>query len=313
MRVLELWRYPVKSMAGERVESTSIDERGLHGDRLWAVRDVQRDEITSAKRQPKLLACSARFVEEPATSVGPDSIPQVTITFPDDSTVRSDAPDVNERLSSFLGKPVLLQALRPASDKAHYRLTKPTADEMRESFAIDPGEPLPDFSMMPMTKLLELGKYATPPGTYFDAMQLHVVTTASLAALRAKSASDFDVRRFRPSIVIEGAPVGFPEAEWTGGSLTIGECTTFVDCPTPRCSMPTRAQEGLPADPKVLKTIVIEAERCLGAYATVTRAGKVRVGDTVRLEAVETSRIGEWARARALGLKRMLIRAAMPK
>jgi uncharacterized protein YcbX len=313
MRVLELWRYPVKSMAGERVESTSIDERGLHGDRLWAIRDEQRGELTSAKRIPAMLQCSARFVDEPATDVGPGSIPAVVITFPDGSTVRSDASDVNERLSAFLGKRVTLHALRPASDKAHYKLVKQSADDMRAAFAIDPGEPLPDFSMMPMAKLLELGKYATPPGTYFDAMTLHVVTTASLEALRTKGTSDFDVRRFRPNVVIEGAPAGFPEAEWTGGTLTIGHCVSFVDCPTPRCSMPTRAQEKLPADPKVLKTIVVEAERCVGAYSTVTRAGAVRVGDDVRIDTAETSRIGDWARARATGLKRLLIRAAMPK
>ncbi|MFN0252772.1 MAG: MOSC domain-containing protein [Kofleriaceae bacterium] len=313
MRVLELWRYPVKSMAGERVESTSIDERGLHGDRLWALRDEHRGEITSAKRHPALLQCSARFVAQPAADVGPGSIPDVAITFPDGSTVRSDALDVNDRLSAFLGKRVTLHALRPASDKAHYKVVKPTADDMRAAFAIDPGEPLPDFSMMPMAKLLELGKYATPPGTYFDAMTLHVVTTASLDALRAKGSSDFDVRRFRPNVVIEGAPPGFPEAEWTGDTLTIGTCASFVDCPTPRCSMPTRAQEKLPADPKVLKTIVIEAERCVGAYTTVTRAGAVRVGDEVRLDATDSSRLGDWARARATGLKRLLIRAAMPK
>ena len=313
MRVLELWRYPVKSMAGERIASTSIGERGVHGDRLWAIRDESRAELTNAKRYAALLRCSARFVDEPAADVGPGTIPHVEITFPDGAKTRSDATDVDERLSTFLGKPVTLHALRPASDKAHYRALKATADDMRASFAIDPGEPLPDFSMMPMTKLLELGKYATPPGTYFDAMQLHVITTASLAALRAKSASDFDVRRFRPNIVVDGAAPGFPELEWTGGTLAVGECLAFVDCPTPRCSMPTRAQDQLPADPKVLKTIVVEAERCLGAYATVTRGGAVRVGDEVGFTAEQTSRIGEWARTRAQGLKRMLIRAAMPK
>ena len=77
--------------------------------------------------------------------------------------------------------------------------------------------------------------------------------------------------------------------------------------------MPTRAQDGLAADPGVLKTIVREAERCLGVYATVTKRGEVRVGDAVTFEPPETSKLGDWARARAVGLKRMLIRAAMPK
>jgi len=312
VRVLELWRHPVKSMGGERVETTTLRGQGLHGDRLWAIRDEERGVLTNAKRFPALLACSARFVREPAPDVGPGHVPDVTITFPDGAKVESADPDVHARLSRFLGHRVTVCELRPASDKAHYKLVKPTASDMRVDFAIDAGEPLPDFSMMPISKLMELGKYATPPGTYFDAMTLHVVTTASLEALRAKGSSDFDVRRFRPNVVVE-ATGGFVEAEWTGGSLVLGGCTAFVDCPTPRCSMPTRAQAELAADPKVLKTIVQEAERCLGAYATVTRAGDVRVGDAVTFQPPETSRLGDWARARAAGLKRMMIRAAMPK
>jgi uncharacterized protein YcbX len=314
MRVRELWRFPVKSMGGEQVEATTVDQRGVHGDRLWAVRDEDKGVITNAKRIPALLACSARFVREPAPDVGPGTVPDVVVTLPDGSTVRSDDPDVHARLSAALGRSVTLCALRPASDRAHYKAAKSTADDMRHDFAVGESEALPDFSMMPMAKLLELGKYATPPGTYFDAMQLHVVTTASLAALRDKNPdSDFDVRRFRPNVVIETAEPGFVELGWTGGTLVLGTSSAFVDCATPRCSMPTRAQAGLRADPKVLKTIAQEAERCVGAYATVTTSGALRVGDVVRFDPPESSKLGEWARARATGLKRMLLRAAMPK
>ena len=77
--------------------------------------------------------------------------------------------------------------------------------------------------------------------------------------------------------------------------------------------MPTRAQNGLRADPKVLKTIVDEAERCLGAYATATKTGTLRVGDEVRFTPPATSKLGEWARTRAIGIKRVLLRAALPK
>jgi uncharacterized protein YcbX len=165
-----------------------------------------------------------------------------------------------------------------------------------------------------MGKLMELGKYATPPGTYFDAMQLHVVTTASLAALRAMAPeSDFDVRRFRPNVMLDSDETGMPELAWTGGTLVLGACAAFVDCATPRCSMPTRAQPGLRADPKVLKTIAQEAERCLGVYATVTKPGAVREADDAHFEPPASSKLGDWARARATGLKRMLLRAAMPK
>lgn len=311
--VRELWRFPVKSMGGERLEAAAVGERGVHGDRLWAVRDEDKGTITNAKRIPALLMLTARYVHEPQDDVGPGTVPDVTVTFPDGSAMTSDDPAIHERLSAFLGHRVTLCALRPASDRAHYRVAKGTLAEMRSQFAVDDGEPLPDFSMLPLGMLLELGRYATPPGTYFDAVALHVVTTASLAALRALHDGDFDVRRFRPNLVVDSPATGFVEAEWTGGTLSAGSCTAFVDCQTPRCSMPTRAQPELPADPKILRTIAHEAARCLGAYATVTRTGHIRCGDVVGYEPPETTRLGQWARARATGLKRVLLRAAMPR
>jgi uncharacterized protein YcbX len=304
--VLEIWRFPVKSMGGEQVDATTIGERGVHGDRLWAVRDVDKNVITNAKNIPALLMCSARFVEEPTPDVGPGSIPPVEITLGDGAKVRSTDPDVDAKLSAFLGRRVTLCALRDASDREHYKAAKSNAADMREQFAVDDGAKLPDFSMMPLGKLLELGRYATPPGTYFDAMTLHVVTTASLGT--------FDRRRFRANLVIDtGEATGYVEHAWTGATIEVGASAALIECPTPRCSMPTRAQPELPADKTVLKTIARDADRCLGAYASVTRGGEVRKGDEVVLRLPESSKLGEWARARAVGIKRALLRAAMPK
>src|SRR5687768_12944543 len=177
--VLEIWRFPVKSMCGERVDATVIGDRGVHGDRLWAVRDLDKNVLTNAKNLPALLLCSARFVSEPAPDVGPGTIPPVEITFPDGTKALSTDADVDAKLSAFLGRRVTLCSLRDASDRDHYRAAKSTADDMREQFAVEDGAPLPDFSMIPLGKLVELGRYATPPGTYFDAMALHLITTAS--------------------------------------------------------------------------------------------------------------------------------------
>jgi uncharacterized protein YcbX len=304
--IREIWRFPVKSMGGERVPATTIGERGVHGDRLWAVRDADKNVITNAKSIPALLMCSARFISEPPPDVAPGSVPPVEITFPDGTRAASTDPDVDAKLSSFLGRRVMLCALRDASDREHYKAAKSSAADMREQFAVDDGAPLPDFSMMPLGKLVELGRYATPPGTYFDAMALHVVTTASLGT--------FDLRRFRANLVIDtGNARGYLEQTWSGATLEAGASAALIDCPTPRCSMPTRAQPGVPADKTVLKTIAHDADRCLGAYATIIRGGAVTDGDEVTLQLPETSRLGEWARARAAGLKRALLRAAMPK
>ncbi len=313
--VSALWRFPVKSMGGESLAVADVDERGLRGDRLWAVRDEERAVITGAKKLPVLLMCSARYAAEPAAGAGADAVPPVIITLPDGATVTSDDPAIHDRLSALVGRKVTLCALRPAKDAAHYRAAKATVAEMRADFAIANDEPLPDFSMMKMSTLIELGKYATPRGTYFDAAGLHVVTTASLAALGAASpGTDFDVRRFRPNLVVttDGEP-GLLEAAWAGATVTAGTAAAHVDSATPRCSMPTRAQPDLSADPAVLKTIATEAARCLGAYATVTRAGQTKVGDRVELELPGRSSVGGWFRDRATGAKRLLLRAAMPR
>jgi hypothetical protein len=310
--VRELWRFPVKSMGGERIDATMIgahalaNERGVHGDRLWAVRDEDKAAITNAKRIPSLMLLTARFVNEPAPDAGPGNIPDVAITFPDGSTITSSDGHVHARLSDFLGRRVTLHALKPASDKAHYKSNVSTAAETRQQLALEDGEE-PDFSMMPLGKLMELDKYQTPPGTYFDAFPLHVITTASLG--------DHDPRRFRANVVVDTGDVrGYLEHDWSGGTLGLGACTAFVDCPAPRCSMPSRAQAGgVPADKTILATLARDADRCLGVYASILQAAVVKIGDEVTFAAPETSKLGEWAKKRATGLKRMLLRAAMPK
>src|SRR3954471_19974128 len=93
--VAEIWRYPVKSMGGERVGESAIDVRGLHADRMWAVRDVELGTFTTARRWPVLLRCSARFADDPAgRTAGPGDVLPVVITFPDGAELASSDPAV---------------------------------------------------------------------------------------------------------------------------------------------------------------------------------------------------------------------------
>jgi uncharacterized protein YcbX len=96
-----------------------------------------------------------------------------------------------------------------------------------------------------------------------------------------------DVRRFRPNFVIalEGAPPGFPEAAWRGRVLRIGAARLSVGAACPRCVMITHGFADLPRDPALMRAVVREADQCIGAYATITTPGSVRVGDEVALEA----------------------------
>lgn len=310
--IREIWRYPVKSMGGERRDAIELDERGPRGDRLWAIHDDEKGAITSAKRLPALLLMTARYLEEPGADAGPGAVPPVAIRLPDGTEVASGDPDVNDRLSAALGRRVSLSALRPASDRDHYRSPATTGDEMRAAFGVEPDEPLPDFSSLPVSLLAELSRYATPRGTYVDAYPVHLITTASLAAMRALApTSDFDRRRFRGNFLVEPSRgEGLVERGWAGGTMRAGDAALRLEIPTVRCSMPSRAQTDLPADPVVMKTVAAEAERCLGIYATVARTGRVSVGDTFDVELPDRSRLRDWTDRRATSFKRALLRVA---
>src|SRR5215216_1598675 len=94
--VAEIWRYPFKSMGGERLARSAIAVRGLHADRMWAVRDVKLDTFTTARRWPLLLQCSARFAEDPA---GRPAVPgdglEVIVTVADGRDVSSSDPAIH--------------------------------------------------------------------------------------------------------------------------------------------------------------------------------------------------------------------------
>ena len=62
MRVLELWRYPVKSLLGERLESVRVTENGFEGDRRFAIYDLETGFGLTARRVPELLFASARTI-----------------------------------------------------------------------------------------------------------------------------------------------------------------------------------------------------------------------------------------------------------
>ncbi len=53
--------------------------------------------------------------------------------------------------------------------------------------------------------------------------------------------------------------------------------------PMMRCGMTTHAQQGLPKDPKIMRTLVRDCAMNLGAGVTVHRAGSIRVGDEIRI------------------------------
>lgn len=318
-RVTSIWRYPVKSMAGEQVTHAQIGELGLHADRTWAVRDVALKATTSAKRLPGLLWCTARYAGPPPPDAGPGNAPEVVIGLPDGRQVSSSDPDVHRTLSEYLDRDVELRPLPPVADRGQYRGPMATKTDMRTIFGLGPDDPLPDLSMFPVRKLAEISRYATPIGSYVDAYPVHLLTEQALATMAALApGSEFDVRRFRPTVLIDSpATAEHPELSWCGGTLrTTGGLALSPLIPTIRCVMPSHDQPGLARDPLITKTVAAHARRCLGVYADVLAPGRIAVGDILSLEPAHRSAMASTAATAAGTLKRTVMRtvsAAMPK
>ena len=299
--VAQLWRFPVKSMGGTAIDEVRIDRRGVHADRLWAVRDLERDITASARKVPALLGCAARYAIEPGPDAGPGNVPDVIITLPDGTELSSADPEIDRALSKLLGRDVRLTALPPREDTTLHRLSIRqtragySPAEVRHDFGLSDAEALPDTSVFTAKQVLTLARYATPPGTFVDLSPVHVLSTTSLATLSSgaePAATPYDVRRFRPNVLVAldtgtwdaGAKGdGYPEAAWVGGEVEIGSVALRISNPTIRCVVPTRPQPGLELDRGLTRRLAESTERFLGVYADVATPGVVRVGDAVRV------------------------------
>lgn len=286
--VAEIWRYPVKSMAGERLDEATIGPAGIPGDRAYALIDAQDGKVASAKNPRKwgaLLHFNASFVEPPVPG---QAAPSARITLPDGRMYRSDDADIDRHLSDAVGRPVRLAASAP--EDRSFEEVWPDIEGMAPAEFIEQTTTGRDESGEPVSSI-DLGMLA-PKGTFFDLTVLHLITTATLAALsRTAPEADFDVRRYRPNLLIDGAPPGFPDNSWPGHTLPIGrDLRVSVVMATMRCVMTTLAQPGLPQDRRTLRALTA-ANRielpglghwaCAGVYADVEQPGTVRVGDEV--------------------------------
>src|SRR2546428_12420846 len=102
--VVSLWRYPVKSMMGEELNATEVTERGLLGDRAYAVVDSSDGKVATAKnprKWPNLFDFRATFIEPPRAS---PNLPPVRITLPEGTMATSQESEVNQILSKALGR-----------------------------------------------------------------------------------------------------------------------------------------------------------------------------------------------------------------
>ena len=213
MRVSELWRYPVNSMRGERLDVAEIRVDGVVGDRLVHVRESS-GRVATSRFRPGLLGL--------AGTLGADGEPRV------DGVPWSSAA---------------------ALDRVR-AVTEPGAELVRFD-----GEDL---------------------GQRFDVLPLTVLTESMARAV------GYDHRRFRPNVLIAGAP-DEAELEWAGYGLRIGEALIGVRNRRSRCVMTTFDPDTLEQDPLVLLRVVRSFNGRVALDCCVEHPGVARVGDPVEV------------------------------
>jgi uncharacterized protein YcbX len=267
--VVSLWRYPVKSMMGEELNATGVTERGLLGDRAHALVDSSDGKVATAKnprKWPNLFDFRATLIESPRIGA---NAPPVRITLPDGTSTTSQQSDLNQVLSKALNRKVTLNSTE------HGHLGQANAEEYWPDMeGLDHRDTVTDFAL--------------PEGTFFDCATVHLLTMATLDRLRELyPRGRFEVRRFRPNIVVDptSGEKGFVEDVWIGHTVCIGdEVRLNVTGPCARCVMTTLAQGDLPKDPGILRTAAQHNRVNVGVYANVARGGTIRRGDPIRLE-----------------------------
>lgn len=260
-----IWRYPVKSMAGESVDVTPVTRRGVLGDRGYALIDAETGKVASAKnprKWPHLLDYAADYVTEPRVAA---ALPPARITLPSGTELSTDDPEVDALLSRALQRSVILSSAAP-----------PEA-ELEEYW--------PDLTELDHQDTVT--DEAMPAGTFFDLASVHLVTTGTLARLeQLYPDGNFAVRRFRPNLVVDtGAEAGFIENDWIGHTVAIGaELRIRITGGCPRCVMTTLDQPGVPKDTGILRTAARHNDTHVGVYAEVVQPGTAQRGDTITLD-----------------------------
>ena len=270
----ELWRYPVKSMLGGTVSELLVTEQGGLGDRAWALRDQRNGRIVSAKRVPRLLEFRATYEVEPT----PESGDVVRIETPEGDTLYAGQEDASARISSILGRPVVLDNSAQPDEKASIDRNTIFGDVPVSQIVPEwTPETMPDYFQLKSGSFLEIGA-------------VFLLASGSVEHLRSLQGGTalIDRRRFRPNLFIDTGQVSgrFVEDDWLGGELAIGDSVVLEEfAPTLWCVGSTLAQEELPRDRSILRTIAGGHKGCLGVYGSVASPGLIRVGDPVVLAA----------------------------
>jgi MOSC domain-containing protein len=237
-----IFRYPVKSMAGERLEVANLGWHGLEGDRRLAFRrlaDRSGFPWLTASKLPDLLLFTPQRREDGAERDLPTHI-----RTPDGEDMPIFEEDLAREIGRRFGAPVQMMQLKQG---------------------------------------------------IFDEASISVIASDTVREIGRLAGRSLDVRRFRPNVVVRLLrSVPFQEDEWLGGVLSFGEgndapaiTVTMRDV---RCSMVNLDPHSASPSPEVLKAVVGANQNNAGIYGTVTRIGRLAVGQTILLRAATDKR-----------------------
>jgi uncharacterized protein YcbX len=251
VEIVGLWRYPVKSMQGEPRELVEVGPSGIAGDRRCGVQVAGSGRILSAKREGRLLLAEARTKDT------------VAIWLPSGESLSGMGSATDAALSGWLERPVKLVEADP--------VTTPTF----ESQAVEADDESASIT------------WQGRPGGFVDSSPVHLLTTASLRAVRQQRPDlDWQVRRFRPNLLIDVPGDERVEDEWIGHRCLVGpvELEIFKACG--RCVMTTRSQPGgLERQLGVLRHLSDVADGNFGVLGRVLRPGPISLHDPVTVDA----------------------------
>ena len=251
LHIAQLWRYPVKSLLGERLPTLRVIGDGVDGDRMWGILDRSDGRILTARRAPQLLFASSRIAEDSGLPV---------ITLPDGQELQGPGPGTDAALSAWLGKSVTLVAAAER-DAARAEFFKDATDDSSQAL-----------------------EWTMPKGRFVDAFPLLLMTTAGLrGGTTAYPGGAWDVRRFRPNVLIQIDGEGWLEDAWAECLLNVGSTQLVPRRRCARCTMVNRAQPGLERDVNIYKTLHRTHGGDAGMWTQVVQAGIISEGESVQL------------------------------
>jgi uncharacterized protein YcbX len=232
-----IFRYPVKSMCGERIEVAELGWHGLEGDRRLAFRrldDRSGFPWLTASKLPDLL----RFIPYRCENDAAGELP-THVRTPDGEEMTVFGEDLATEVGRRYGAPVQMMQMKQG---------------------------------------------------IFDDASISVIASDTVREIERLAGRTMDVRRFRPNVVVRlRRPAPFQEDEWVGGLLSFGEgdgppavAVTMRDV---RCSMVNLDPDTARVAPEVMKAVVRANQNNAGIYGTITRTGRLAVGQIIRLHA----------------------------